>query len=311
MTEIGADELKLSLGELARLVSADERGRPLEGALESGQRQVVDYADRLKAYLAEREVELKHMVELLSAGLRDLGDENQLYHQRIYERSQRLEQLSQLDDIRRMRQELAGEVSLLRETVQKKQHQDQERMSSLEREVSNLRSDVERAKHEALVDGLTGAANRAAFDRYLEMSIDRNRVTPSSFALLLLDIDHFKQINDRYGHPVGDRVLISLVQSCRERIRSTDFLGRYGGEEFAIVLPTASARVALKKAKTLCAGQAQRQYSVGEHGLISFTVSIGVTVYRPGDSSAAIVERADRALYGAKHGGRNRAILVK
>ena len=309
VSEIGSEELKGSLDELARLVRIDDRDVPLDRAVDERQVEILDYSGRMKEYLAEREAELKRIVELLGTGLRSLGDDNADYHRRIYERSTRLEEVSQLDDIRRMRKELAGEVVQLRDTVQKKQKADAQRVDSLEREVANLRVDVEKARNDALVDGLTGAANRLAFDQQIELLVDRNQFAPSPFSLLMLDVDFFKKINDGYGHPVGDRVLIALVQVCRSQIRRGDFLARYGGEEFAILLPDASPRESLKRARLLCKEQAGRQYAVDDRGYISFTISIGVANYRPGDTVPALIARADKALYEAKHGGRNRAVL--
>jgi len=311
LAEIGSVELKRSLDELARLVQTAERGGGLDEALTRRRAEVVAYSARVRAYLDEREAELKRIVELLSRELSAFGDDNETYHQKIIERGARLETVSQLGDIRRMRQELQSEVAVLRETVRKKQREDARRMESLQHEVDALRTDVQRARNEALTDGLTGAWNRAAFDQQLDHVLHKNSVTPTACALLLIDVDHFKAINDTHGHPVGDRVLMALVLACREQIRRDDFLARYGGEEFAVILPSASSRNGLAKARQLCKSQATRQYAVEKAGSISFTISIGVTALHEGDTRETLLARVDEALYEAKHKGRNRAVLRK
>ena len=103
----------------------------------------------------------------------------------------------------------------------------------------------------------------------------------------------------------------SAFIACREQVRADDFLARYGGEEFALILPGASQRIGYRRARSLCRNQAEREYAVEGHGSISFTVSIGVTAYREGDTPQTVIERADQALYQAKQGGRNQAVLAK
>ena len=309
MAEVGSEELKRGLDDLARRLHTGERRADLDGEISAARERVIGYAERLKEYLAEREGELKRIVELLTRELAGIGDANEAYHRSIYERGARIEAVSQLDDIRKMRRELQTEVAALRLTVRHKQSEDARRLDLLQHEVEELRSDVERARADALTDGLTGAWNRAALDERVALLIDRNRVTPTPFALLMIDIDHFKQINDRYGHPVGDRALVALVLACKGQLRPSDFLARYGGEEFVLVLPAASARGALRTARRLCKAQAKRSYAVEGAGALSFTISVGVTTLGPDDTAATLVARADHALYQAKHLGRNRAVF--
>ena len=131
---------------------------------------------------------------------------------------------------------------------------------------------------------------------------------------MMIDIDDFKQINDNFGHTIGDRVLMALAQKCRNHIRGEDFLARYGGEEFTIILEGASLRIALKKAREICSLIASVRYATSESqkdDYLSMTVSIGVSQYKKGDSAGDLIERADKALYDAKRKGKNRAVSRK
>ncbi len=147
-----------------------------------------------------------------------------------------------------------------------------------------------------------------AFDRHLSELVEANTVGKSPFSMLMLDIDNFKRINDSYGHPVGDRIIMAIAAKCRLNIRGRDFFARYGGEEFVILLPGASLRNAVKKAKFICKSVASVWYQLDDTGAgrpLKVTVSIGVGCHRKGDTAASIIQRADAALYAAKHAGRN------
>lgn len=168
-----------------------------------------------------------------------------------------------------------------------------------------------KAQQASLTDGLTGAANRLAFDRHMHKLLERHAMAPTACVLLLLDIDNFKQINDTYGHLVGDRVLMALVQRCRTLIRQDDLLARYGGEEFAVLLHGASLRQGLKRARAICRTVADGRYAIDAHhphDIVRFTVSIGVSALRRHDTVTSFIARADKALYAAKHQGKNRVV---
>jgi diguanylate cyclase len=201
----------------------------------------------------------------------------------------------------------------LRETVQTKQDDEKIRIETLSSQVHTLRQELQTAKEESMQDGLTGVYNRRAFDRHIKNLVDQHRAQRAAFAVLILDIDDFKRINDSHGHPVGDRVILALANACRQMIRSDDFLARYGGEEFVILLPGASRRNAVKKAQQLCTSIAKTHYALDEdhsEQTLSITISIGVSEYRPPDDVDSLLHRADKALYDAKAAGKNRVATL-
>lgn len=154
-------------------------------------------------------------------------------------------------------------------------------------------------------DHLTGAWNRTHLNRVIPAEITRSTVYRQPLSLILLDVDHFKRINDTLGHPAGDAVLCELVRLLRSRIRASDLLFRWGGEEFVIMISAAGYRHAETVAETLREAVARHQFA----GVGSVTVSLGVAEHDGNEESEAWFRRLDKALYAAKDGGRNRVAV--
>ncbi len=164
----------------------------------------------------------------------------------------------------------------------------------------------------AATDGLTGLNNHLEFQRQLQAEIERSERFGHPLSLLLLDIDHFKQLNDRYGHQVGDDVLRRTGALLREEIRVVDQPARYGGEEFAIILPEMQAPGALTLAERLRLRISAANMTVGEGQVINITVSIGVATFpEQAKSGKELIAAADQALYAAKKAGRNQVCSGK
>lgn len=164
----------------------------------------------------------------------------------------------------------------------------------------------ERLKRLAMIDSLTGIYNRHQTNEELDIEIARAERYNDTFALAMLDIDHFKRINDSYGHDVGDYVLKEFSSLISEHLRESDRFGRWGGEEFVIILPELDAKEAMQVAEKL-------RKLVEEHrfkGVPQVTVSIGVTVFRVSDVKETLLKEVDKALYQAKEEGRNRAQFI-
>jgi diguanylate cyclase (GGDEF)-like protein len=156
-------------------------------------------------------------------------------------------------------------------------------------------------------DSLTGVFTRGHFVEMANMEIDRARRFAEPLSVAMFDIDHFKMINDTYGHAAGDRVIIAMAQGITGAIRKIDFIGRIGGEEFALLLPRANKEPALEVAQRLRRTLAERVVDIGE-AEVNFTVSVGVAALRPTTRDLSdLLRNADAALYKAKREGRNRA----
>ena len=175
-------------------------------------------------------------------------------------------------------------------------------------EIEQQREKVDALSAESRTDTLTGLANRRSFDEELGRRLDQWRRHRVPVSLLLVDIDRFKQINDRYGHPVGDLALRWIAAIHARARRQMDLACRYGGEEFAVILPGTKLADAANVAERLRATIAAKEFKDEEHEF-PITASIGVAMTLAGDDEAALVKRADEALYAAKQNGRNAAYL--
>lgn len=171
----------------------------------------------------------------------------------------------------------------------------------------------ERLKHVGLTDALTGVHNRRYFDRRLLEEVERAQRSDEPLSCLFLDIDHFKRINDNYGHQVGDRVLQEVAGRIKAQLRLSDTLGRYGGEEFAALLVHTDTGQAWEIAERIRRSIAEEPFLLGGAHHLEVTLSAGLATLRPldaerlGDSAGEqLVGRADAAVYRAKEGGRNR-----
>lgn len=168
------------------------------------------------------------------------------------------------------------------------------------------KADQEQLERLANIDPLTGLLNRRAILHKLDEYIAASRRYDEKLGIIMLDIDHFKMVNDKYGHMVGDDVLERLSATIRGKVRDTDYLGRYGGEEFLMVLPRTDFSAALMVGERIRVTTAKTKMKDAQEGSFYITVSQGITSHRTGDDRNSMISRADDALYRAKANGRNR-----
>lgn len=208
---------------------------------------------------------------------------------------------------------------LVREMVRQTRHM-RKNSASLEsqlkaasEEMEVLRRSLDIVRHEAMTDGLTGLANRKFFDHIMRREMIRSMEEGTELSLLLLDIDHFKQFNDNYGHQLGDQVLRVVAKAIVEVIPASTVAARYGGEEFAVVYPGGTLRRAMTLGEvvrdTVASKKIVRKATREELGNI--TMTIGVASFMPGESQRHLIDRADEALYRGKQAGRNRVVEAR
>ncbi len=173
------------------------------------------------------------------------------------------------------------------------------------RDISEQKKYLLLLEKQAMTDALTGIFNRMKFDEILSTEIQRSKRNKVPLALIICDIDHFKQVNDQYGHPAGDKILKTLVKLISANIRSIDFFARWGGEEFVILSPGTDSRGAANLAEKIRRKVELHNFRNPGH----ITLSFGVTCFKSGDNATKLITRADEAMYKAKAKGRNRVQL--
>ncbi|WP_271409986.1 diguanylate cyclase [Pseudomonas sp. Q1-7] len=243
--------------------------------------------------------QLREQVSGLQASVQDATDLDQLKHSL----EQRLDGL--LDTMSRYQQQRAVREHEVSERLQVLMT----RVAAMEDEARSFHDNLELQRQKALVDPLTGLPNRAAWNERLEIELARQQRYGGELLLAVIDIDHFKRINDGFGHLAGDKVLKIIAGELGRRLRKTDFIARFGGEEFVLLLPStpmAGARQLLENLRA--AIEACPFHFKGER--VSITLSAGLTERVAGEPGDVAFQRADQALYRAKHQGRNRIELA-
>lgn len=181
-------------------------------------------------------------------------------------------------------------------------------LQDISQELGELRSEVQRLNRDSLTDALTQIGNRRAFDNGLDAMMKEAQRSGSALCLVLIDIDHFKKFNDTYGHQVGDKVLQFVARELNACVKGRDLACRFGGEEFALLLPNTrleGAFALMDGIRALLEVQSKVEPSLGE-SVSGVTVSAGVSMYAMGETTEAFIERADKCLYASKERGRNR-----
>jgi len=226
-------------------------------------------------------------------------------------------------DLHKLRQFVLAKLESIKSALEKKRREDEQQMAELNRHMSMLlqslhrmRNEVEQAHRKSNIlarqvylDPLTEVHNRRAFERRIREELSRFHRYGQRFSLILIDADHFKRINDQFGHRAGDRCLKEMVRRIQKVLRESDFLARYGGEEFVVILPGTDGNAAFSTGERL-RRLVEKTGFLYRDETIPLTVSLGITEVRESDRSPEkLFERVDRAMYTAKESGRNRSIL--
>lgn len=254
--------------------------------------------DRKRARLALDEMVREQIADIRSVvnGSGDLSELGMSVRDHLLLIVQAMDKYQREEDEREQR--LAEKLELL-----------QSRLNEMEKEVSDSRVAIEEQRRRASHDHLTGLPNRDAYQKKLEEELARRHRYGSPLALVVCDVDHFKSINDTYGHLAGDKVLQLIARSLRKNLRDVDFIARYGGEEFVILMPETNAEGALLAAEKLRQTVEKSPFNFRKER-VPITLSFGISEFHSLESPDTVFERADKALYKAKHEGRNRSCMA-
>jgi diguanylate cyclase len=247
--------------------------------------------------------DLQEILAIVLSEVTELTGQTEEYESFISNSINILSENASTDEIRAVIGTIIDKTKTLGQHGKTMRHKLTETTDTLE----TLKKDFEQVKTEALVDFLTGAPNRKAFDETLTKVTGETTSDNTDLSLLMIDIDHFKRFNDEQGHLIGDEVLRFVAKRIKELVRGRDFLARFGGEEFALILPEtpmAGATVVAESIRSFFAQATLKEVATSKK-LGKITVSIGVACYRPGEPTKEFINRSDQALYFAKNNGRN------
>jgi diguanylate cyclase len=277
--------------------------------------QVTARLDEMSAYLRAAEDDRRHAEDSGRALDSHLRSEMQALDERSRS-AQALDELQQQVQARLERlgthlQAYRNQERLRWQEQQRRSDQLLRRIDELESASSALRDSVERGRQLALTDALTGIPNRLAYDERMHTVFAQGAATSRrEHAIAVCDIDHFKRINDQWGHACGDKLLRAVATVLSRRLRAGDFIARYGGEEFVVLFSDTPPDVVLRRADDLRQVIEQIDFRVAGQR-VPVTMSCGIAHAAPVDSAASLFERADRALYRAKRDGRNRCVSAE
>lgn len=287
--------------ELGRLISL---GEPLTENISEDLAAAFLAKARLNEQIRDAGDQLSKELDAVSMAIQSAQKSNEAYGQTLAGASKDLSTAEDVSQIRAM----VDTLSSATRRVQKENKSLEKRLAESTSEVQRLRDHLEQVRRDATTDGLTNLANRRAFDDELARACTDADVNGMPLTLAVLDIDHFKNFNDTWGHQTGDQV-IRYVASVIGRLGATPrFSARYGGEEFAMIFPGEDAGVVeacLQEIREEVASRMLKRRSTNED-LGTITISAGLATRRDGETGACVMERADEALYASKRNGRNR-----
>ena len=239
-----------------------------------------------------------------SSNLQATGNEAEQFGDLLGRFGESCDSAESINDVYNMITKVAAETRQMKDSMERMKQD----FAAKSDELDELRKELEEVRVQASTDPLTGLTNRATFFELLESSVKEHTAETPPMCVVMLDIDHFKRVNDTYGHLVGDKVIQFVANTLKKSLKGQDTPARYGGEEFSLLLPNTS----LENAEALCNQIRERIAGTNlvrtgsKESLGKITVSAGVAEFMPGEEVMEILQRADEALYHSKENGRNR-----
>ena len=271
-------------------------------------RDVIYKQGTLKRSLSDAHEKMRDMLAHFIDRLAELSESTGIYHTKIEQFAERVGQASSLEELTTLVDDVVSETRL----IEGRTRRSQEELTTLRntvdqayREIARLEDELQQASELVRHDPLTGALNRKGLDEMLQREVARQQRRNSRLCVAMLDVDNFKALNDNYGHATGDEALKHLAQVIRETLRPQDSCGRYGGEEFLILLPDTTPEDAVKVITRL-QRELTKRFFLADNKKILITFSAGTSELMQGEAPEVAIERADKAMYRAKRAGKNR-----
>ncbi len=275
-------------------------------------RELISKQGQLKSNLVASQRHLRDMLAGFVDQLARFSESTGTYHDRIGTCAQRIAQAGSIAEIGPLLDEVMQETRSMQDEARRSRSEllaAREEASAAQARITALQAELDESSRLMRHDQLTGALNRRGLDEMFQKEAARAVRRGTRLAVALLDIDHFKKLNDSLGHKVGDDALVHLSRIVRQHLRPQDVLARFGGEEFVILLPETSDDEAYQALVRL-QRELTREFFMADHQKVVITFSAGVTPLLPGEAFEVALDRADGAMYQAKQAGRNRVVVA-
>jgi len=295
------EELKRGLLKIEDRLAPDTSEESVEAATVEVREQLQGWGKAAARHYREKTSEVKGILLTMAHAAESLGERDQRAADQIAEVTARLSCVANLEDLTEIRVAIEKSASELKSSIDRMTAEGKAALEQLRGEVCAYQARLEEAELKASRDGLTGLGSRG----WVEGQIERALLAPSAFCVAMIDIDGFKQVNDRLGHTTGDGLLRQFAGELRSASRSTDVIGRWGGDEFVVLLncPIAEARAHTERLKKWVCGSYSVQGSGGEAKL-AIEASFGLAERQDGDTLKELIDRADAQMYEEKAASR-------
>lgn len=301
-----SSDLQQKLAELGNQISSDLTPKGVRTTEKRVEEQLQQWGGQSAEYFKAKANEVKELLILLARTAQSVGERDQRYAGQFSQFTSRLQRIANLEDLTQVRASLVQGAAELKTYVDRMTQDSRESVAQLQAEVSTYESKLKAVEELALRDSLTGLANRRNTEGRIEWRISHQQV----FCVMMIDLNHFKQINDTYGHPAGDSLLKQFSQELRSNLRSSDVAGRWGGDEFIVILDC-------DLAGANCQVERMRKWVLGEYSVmraggageakVPVDASIGLAEWQKGETMEKLVERADSAMYDEKRSQKKKA----
>jgi diguanylate cyclase (GGDEF)-like protein len=296
-------ELQQTLTNLSDRLVADVTAAILTETGRQAGEQLQEWGNRTAEYFKARTAEVKELLIVLAGTAQSVGERDHEYADHFNQFTTQLRTISNLDDLTQIRASLVRQATELKTYVDQMEQNSHALVQKLQTEVATYETKLKQVEELALRDALTGLSNR----RNIEERIEERIARAQTFCLVMVDINGLKQVNDQHGHLAGDNLLQQFAQELRSSSRSSDPVGRWGGDEFLILMDgdAAGARAQIERLRKWVFGEYTIRPGKGSEAVkITVNAAIGLGQWQPGDTMKVVLERADVEMYQQKQSGR-------
>ena len=294
-----SSDLQSAIVRLAETLEDDFTMQAVTATGTQSSREFSAWGDRAVEYLNAKTAEVKELLVVLARTAASVGARDNQYANHFSQFTTRLQSISNLEDLTQVRSSLVQQATELKAYVDHMQEESQKLLANLQTEVNAYETKLKTVEELALRDPLTGLSNRRNMEERIATRIKRGQ----TFCVIMLDLNQFKQVNDQHGHVAGDSLLQQFAQELRSSMRSSDVVGRWGGDEFLLVLDAdaAGAQAQIGRMQKWVFGKYSIRHGKGlQEVKVNADAAVGLAEWQPGEALTLLVERADAAMYKHK-----------